>query len=555
MIDTPPPIPDRAAIVITGEALPDSKADRAYGIVTIDRKQIAQSPSKRVDQILTAVPGVQLYRRSDSSSGHPTSQGITLRALGGNASSRALLVLDGVPQTDPFGGWINWPAFDSDDIQSIRVVRGGGSVANGPGALAGTISMSSRSDVGISGDLAGGSRSSIDADGRAGFALGGGIASLSARASRSDGFIPITPETRGLADRPAPFTNRGGRARWVAPIGASVEIQASASAFHDTRTRGTDFSANRTNGADGSLRLVGRGRFQWSALGYWQWRNFHSQFANVAAGRGSAKPAAEQYSVPSHGIGGKIEVRPPMPGGVELEIGVDGRRTSGETREFYLFTGDTPGRQRFAGGETWTLGAFTEASVDLGRATVTAGGRIDRWHIGGGHLFERDIATGKVLTDVVDPTRSGWLPTARAGIDAPVGGGLKLRSAAYLGWRLPTLNELFRPFRAGSDATAANAALKPEKLAGAEIGADYARGPFTLSLTAFANRLHDAIANVSLAHGPGLFPGVGFVTAGGIYYQRQNIGAVTVRGVRGRDAVEQGSLVGHGGRKPDPRKN
>jgi vitamin B12 transporter len=55
---------------------------------------------------------VILFRRSDARSGQPTSQGVTLRALGGNAASRALLVLDGMPQSDPFGGWINWPAYD-----------------------------------------------------------------------------------------------------------------------------------------------------------------------------------------------------------------------------------------------------------------------------------------------------------------------------------------------------------------------------------------------------------------------------------------------------------
>src|SRR5881397_1602621 len=112
-----------------------------------------QSPTHAFDQLLKDVPGVQLFRRSDSSSGHPTSQGVTLRALGGNASSRALLVLDGVPQADPFGGWVNWPAYDPSGLSGIRVVRGGGSVANGPGALAGTIEMVSRADTGVSGEI------------------------------------------------------------------------------------------------------------------------------------------------------------------------------------------------------------------------------------------------------------------------------------------------------------------------------------------------------------------------------------------------------------------
>ena len=127
-----PPQPPEAAIVITGKALPEPRAERVYGVQTITRRQIEQSPSHGLDQLLKDVPGLELFRRSDARSGHPTSQGVTLRALGGNASSCALLVLDGVPQSDPFGGWINWPAYDPQNLSQIRVVRGGGSVANGP---------------------------------------------------------------------------------------------------------------------------------------------------------------------------------------------------------------------------------------------------------------------------------------------------------------------------------------------------------------------------------------------------------------------------------------
>ena len=159
-----PPEPAQAEIVITGKALPEPKADSVYAVERIGRRQIAQSPSHELDQLLKVVPGLQLFRRSDAHSGHPTSQGVTLRALGGNASSRALLVLDGVPQSDPFGGWVNWPAYDPSDLAGVRVIRGGGSVANGPGALAGTIEMTSRADAGVSGEIDGGGREAFEVE-------------------------------------------------------------------------------------------------------------------------------------------------------------------------------------------------------------------------------------------------------------------------------------------------------------------------------------------------------------------------------------------------------
>jgi outer membrane receptor protein involved in Fe transport len=105
---------------------------------------------------------------------------------------------------------------------------------------------------------------------------------------------------------------------------------------------------------------------------------------------------------------------------------------------------------------------------------------------------------------------------------------------------MPTLNELFRPFRAGLDATAANPELDPERLSGAEAGVDYARGSIRLSFTTFANRLMDGIANVTLGEGPGTFPGVGFVAVGGQFRQRQNVDAIKVRGLEAAAAWARG---------------
>ena len=229
MADALPPPPP--AIVITGTALPEAKAERVYATSRVDRKQIDQSPSHALDQLLKDIPGVQLFRRSDSTTGHPTSQGVTLRALGGNASSRALLVLDGVPQTDPFGGWVNWPATIPDSLSDIRVVRGGGRVANGPGALAGTIEMASLTDAGAGGEVDIGSRRSIDARGRLGIDTGEGTLSLFGAEARSDGFIPITANTRGPADERAPYQQWSARGRWVMPLGATTKLEAGVLGF------------------------------------------------------------------------------------------------------------------------------------------------------------------------------------------------------------------------------------------------------------------------------------------------------------------------------------
>jgi outer membrane receptor protein involved in Fe transport len=241
-----------------------------------------------------------------------------------------------------------------------------------------------------------------------------------------------------------------------------------------------------------------------------------------------------------------------MPRGIELRFGADARRTDGKSRELFAYVAGEPTRRRRAGGETWTSGAFAEASADAGGVILTGGVRLDYWRASDGHLFEAVIADGIVLRDDHYAARHGWLPTARGGVLAPLGGAFSLRSAAYLGWRLPTLNELFRPFRAGLDATAANPELDPERLVGAEAGVEFARGDIRLSVTGFVNRLRHAIANVTLGQGPGVFPGVGFVAAGGTFRQRQNVDAVNVRGIeasaewtRGPWAIRAGVSLTH----------
>jgi outer membrane receptor protein involved in Fe transport len=160
--------------------------------------------------------------------------------------------------------------------------------------------------------------------------------------------------------------------------------------------------------------------------------------------------------------------------------------------------------------------------------------RADHWQIGAGELIESDITTGAATLEIRSPPRGGWQPTARAGAVLALLPVLDLRSAIYTGFRVPTPNELYRPFRAGSDATAANPFLQLEKARGAEGGFDWRPLPAVqLSVTGYANQLNGAIANVTLGTGPGVFPGVGFVAAGGSYRQRLNLEAITVYGVEG----------------------
>lgn len=523
-----------ALITVTGKGLKDVPGDAALSLVVIDRARILNTGSNRLESVLADIAGQQQFRRSDSRSANATSQGITLRGLGGNASSRALLVLDGVPQADPFGGWVAFPAYATGRLDRIRVTRGGGSGYWGPGALAGTIELESVGAADLKsfdGSMAYGSRNSLDAQGALGLKRDGGFATISAAYGRGDGFIPIVARSRGSVDRAAPYEQASANLRAVVAIAPDTEAQVTATAFTDSRERGTAFSRNTSEGVDGAVRLVGRGRWGWQALAYVQTRNFTSDFAAVNATRTSVTQSLAQYATPATGIGGRLEIAPPLGDGITLRLGADTRHLTGKTEELFTYVNAAPTRQREAGGRTSNSGLFADASIEAGIVTATLAARIDWWTIQNGRLLETTIATNAPFTTLLFADRKGEEFTGRAGLAVKASEAITLRGAAYRGWRLPTLNELYRPFRVGPDATAANALLRPERVTGADLGVTLkpARG-VEIGVTGFWNRMDDTIANVTQGTGPGTFPGVGFVAAGGFYRQRQNLDALEVWG-------------------------
>lgn len=527
-------------IVVTGRGIGPVDTD-GLSTITIDARRIDHSASRQMEDVLRDVAGLTSFRRSNSRSSHPTSQGLSARGLGGNAASRMLLILDGVPQPDPFGGWINFAALDPDAIDRIRIQRGGG-VRDGPGALAGTITLDSKAldvDRPLSGSLAVGSRSSIDAALAAGGAAGGGFLIVTGAHRHGDGFVPIVSRDRGAADRAAPYRQSSVRARLVEPIG-NAEAQFNLSGFADRRDRGFANSINRSEGVDASLRLVAP---RWSVTAYRQWRAFESRFASLDQDRDTATLVLDQYRVPARGLGGSAQWRA-LAAPTDLWIGADLRRVEGTTNEHFRFIGGSPTRNREAGGHSLTLGAFADLSAVRANWRVGAGGRIDRWETGDGRRIESEIG-GPMLVDERFQGRSGWEWSGRLGIERRANETLSLRGATYRSWRLPTLNEFYRPFRVGADATAANAMLSPEHLFGLEGGFDWHPSEHArLSATLFRNHLSGAIANVRIAEGPGNFPGVGFVAAGGQFRRRDNLDAIDSFGVELDSEIRRSSWFG-----------
>jgi vitamin B12 transporter len=524
-------------IVVTGRGLQQTPATPAYDVVEIDRGQLTSSASGRLEDVLSSIAGFQQFRRSDSRSSNPSAQGVTLRALGGNATSRALVLLDGVPLADPFFGYIPLSAAAPERLGSIRVTRGGGSGPFGAGALAGTIELESADATSlglISGQALIDDRAETELSGAFAPQVGDGFAEISGRWDHGQGFWTTPVDQRIPASVRARYQSWSTSTRLVEPIGEGLELQLRGLAFDDERTLRFAGADSTSHGKDVSARLVSRGQWQVDALAYGQWRNF----TNVVISSSTFNRTLDQRDTPSTGVGGKFELRPPVGGGHTFRLGSDFRRSSGDLAEdrYNASTGAANG-QRFAGGRNSDLGLFVEDDWSLGPITLTGGVRADRWSLTNGYHLNLSAA-GAVLADDHYSDRNGWDFSWRTGALANVGSGFKLRAAAYTGLRMPTLNELYRPFVVFPVTTSANAALENERLEGYEAGIDWQSAVGArLSLTAFDNKVKNAIANVTLR--PDLCAAAPS-TPGNCDRQRQNLDAIDAQGVELAGLVQQG---------------
>lgn len=515
------------AIIVTGRGLEPALSTGIYATSILEREVIVASPSGRIEDVLRNVAGFQQFRRSDSRSSNPTAQGVTLRALGGNATSRALVLLDGVPIADPFFGHIPLSAIAPETLGTIRVTRGGGSGPFGAGALAGTIDMESAepgATIGFLGSAAINDRAETEASGVLTQRLGRGFAVASGRWDRGQGFFTTPESQRVPATARAAFDSWNAALRTVAPLTDTVEVQARVGAFRDDRTLRFEGADSFSNGEEASIRFVGRGDWQFDALAYVQARDF----GNVVISSTRFTPTLNQRRTPSTGIGGKFELRPPLLEGHDIRIGVDYRRADGELQEEALnaVTGAITERRR-AGGATSNLGIFLEDDWQLGPLIVNGGLRADRTAITDG-FFNAVNASGAPVSSLVAPDRSDWTLNWRAGALFYATRRLDLRAAAYTGIRLPTLNELYRPFVVFPVTTQANANLVNERLQGFEIGFDWQPvNALVVSVTAFDNEVKDAIANVTIT--PTL-------------RRRANLPAIEARGIEASVAAKLGTV-------------
>ncbi len=514
-------------LVISTSRMPTPLDELPVTVDLFSRERILASPALTLDATLRESAAFSLFRRSSGLTANPTAQGVSLRGLGPSGASRTLVLLDGIPLNDPFGGWVAWYKVPRLSLSGAEIMRGGGSGIWGNAALGGTLALTSRplTDSGGSLAIAGGEFSTLLGEASLTQSLENGSAvRLDAAAFSTDGFFTVPPDQRGAIDRRLDSEFQLVQVTWRQPLHDDLYLQIAARGFREERGNGTPLQRNATREGTISATLGGNSSKgpHWSAVLYGQRQDFNSYFTSVDAARQTETPANNQYSVPSSAAGAAFTLDWAHLDGARTSAGFDTRWVEGETREEYLFTATRFTRRRLAGGSQIFAGIFASHDRPLiagWRGSIAA--RIDRWSNRDGHRREINLLSGSNVRDDRYATDSGTEFSPRLGLSGPLFGNRSLRgrAAMYHAFRVPTLNEYHRPFRVRNVNTEANPALRRESVDGGELGIDFNPGAFRLSLTGFINELDDAVANVTLSSTPSL-----------VSRQRRNLDTIRVRG-------------------------
>ena len=488
------PAPFFEAVNVTSTRADVARVDPTSTITVITSSELLNSAPATIDDALKAIPGFTLFRRTSSRNANPTSQGVALRGVGGTSPSRSLVLTDGMPLNDAFGGWVFWDKVPQAAVDRIEVDRGGSGDLYGADALGGVIQLLTvrpnrpTGRVLLEAGTLGTNTVSLFGGGRAHDWRYSGAGEW----FNTDGYIPVATEQnpgiapRGPVDSLLGSTHRSGQAFAGYQTDTGWRFELTGNVFSEDRTNGTPLSINSTDSKHGAGNVSGRlagGVF--TIDGYGGTQQYHQTFTTVNALR-TAETFIRDQHVPTT-FGGSMAQWLRGWGSNTLLVGAEGRYVDGKSVET-PFTQGVPQATTAAGGidKRWS-GFVQDTWQPVGRMTLVLGVHGDTWS-------SKASQTGLV--------KSSQAFSPRAAAAYRISDLVSIRGAVYHGFRAPTLNELYRNFSAGSTQTLANAALDPERMTGGDAGILVGNARTSARVTAFWNRLDNAITAITLRTTP-----------------------------------------------------
>lgn len=521
---SPTPVEIREQVTITANRIETRIGETPASVAVIGAKEIETTAAPTLDDVLRQSVGFSIFRRTGSRIANPTTQGVSLRGVGSSGASRSVVLFDGVPLNDPFGGWVQWNRVVPIGVEIVEVRRGGSSSLYGASSLSGAVNIKPRRVVDqrvISADLFGGLQKTIAGSVFAGLVRSRWSADVVAGAFHTRGYKPVDESARGPVDSFAGVRSTSIASTLAREIGRSGSIFFRPSYFGEVRMNGTGLQTNRTLIRQGVLG--GRNVFDvlrsltidWRIYGTSQ--EYDQAFSAVNATR-SSETMTRLQRVPATSTGFSVTASF-VTGDHVLLGGVEGKNVRGASDEIAYAAG-VPTALVDGGGREIVYGIFVQDFVRIGERLVLSGiMRYDAWRHDLSFTATRPLATGSIgVTMFPDRGESALSPHVSALYR--LSDNVSVYAAASKSFRSPTLNELYRGFRVGNVQTLANEYLEAERASNLEFGTRYSRERGSLRANIFWSRIEGPVSNITLSVTPNL-----------ITRQRRNVGSTLTRGL------------------------
>ena len=524
---SPAPLTER--VIVTANRTETRIGETAASVVSISNREIQTSGAPAIDDVLRQVPGFSLFRRSGSRSANPTTQGVSLRGVGASGAGRSLVLFDGVPLNDAFGGWTQWNRIPPIAVERIEVLRGGASGLYGNNSLSGTVNIiprETREKYVFSAEIFGGSQKTFSASTFFGFKLNDWSADFVAANFQTRGYIPIEKMERGAADNFAGSRNSNFSARIAKDFGETADIFFKTTYFGEARENGTRLQNNRTHirqfvfGGDYLFKdqssKIKDPKLAFRVFGGTQ--VYDQTFSAVSVDRNSENLIRLQR-VPAQTFGFSTQFSTVFKENQTFVFGFEAKEIRGASNETGFFNNNATSASG-AGGRERTYGFFAQNFARINSKLILSGSvRYDFWRNFRALNSIRTLSTNLVSTTAFpDRTESALSPQGSILFQATE--NLAFHFLASKSFRAPTLNELYRGFRVGNVATNPNENLRAEKALNFEAGAAFNYKTYYLRGNFFFTEINDPVANVTLS-----------VTPSMITRQRQNIGKTRTKGL------------------------
>ena len=504
-------------VTVTANRSSVAIGETAKTTYVLDSTELHDYPAVTLDESLRQHAGFELYRRAGSRVANPTSEGISLRGLGSTAVSRTLVLEDGAPLNDPFGGWIHWSEQPQQTIESVTLVSGGGSDLYGSSALGGVVdvtpAIAAPARVELSAE--GGSQSTSDVTGTAAGTTHLLDAMIAGESLRTGGYVVTAPSIAGAVDVPANVISQSYRTELGRRDFKAARLFATGNLLNESRDNGTPIQTNATRlwrylaGYDPPDvgKLSSRMRLFGSHEGYRQ------SFSSIAADRNS-ETLTRLQRVHTQELGAAMDGTLHW-GHAAAVAGADVRDIRASDNETPFARGapnglaDVTARQRFIGGFGEVLGEYKGWS---GAASL----RADR-------ASNLDIVQTTATSVSAPPNRTEVVLSPRVGLVRSFGTHAEFHASGFRAFREPSMNELYRTGQIGSQTTLANASLESERATGWELGTKIAatgRVPAVFHATYFWTEINRPVSAVLLSQ-----------TATTMTLMRENLGQIRSRGV------------------------